>query len=428
MAYFSSYPSMGMPTYGSPMYSQPPSYGSFPMMPSYAPATSYPPAAYPPAYPASYAGSMQMPVYSQPAYQPYNPYGVYYQQQQAFQPYGGYYLPWGMYGGWSAMGLPFDPHSFVLPNAISGYGAGAGTVSFPGIRFDQGEQLVSRMAGAYSRERMSLYQSVPARDSGRESAAELYRSADLARPSSIAPGSPPAQFPDEPAPAATSFLSSLLPASMRSTTASTPAQEAPAIASLPPAKPKAASARHQDRPKSGSVSSVPGKAAPSPPPRTGSPLSVASMPLGGDAKGASVTLPRASSVTGVPPAKPKGGKAAPAKQLCGVGLLFSREKEGGRPAWIVRKVIAGSPAGESGLVQLGDELTSVDGTKVGKMESMFEISKCLLGAEGTTTTLRFDRKGDVYSVPLLRSNTFIGSEGNSSTSKAVEMQEETMEV
>eukprot|EP00282_Hemiselmis_andersenii_P023562 CAMPEP_0172013912 /NCGR_PEP_ID=MMETSP1041-20130122/9648_1 /TAXON_ID=464988 /ORGANISM="Hemiselmis andersenii, Strain CCMP439" /LENGTH=250 /DNA_ID=CAMNT_0012668635 /DNA_START=230 /DNA_END=979 /DNA_ORIENTATION=+ len=250
MAYFTSYPSMGMPAYGSPMYSQPSSYGSIQLMPTYAPPLTFP-TSYPPTYAPTFGGSMSMPVYSQPAYQPYHPYGMYY-PQQSFQPYGGYYLPWGMYGGWNNVGLPFDPHCFVLPNAITGYGAGARGVSFPGIRFDQGEQLVSRLAGAYSRERMSLYQSMPARDGGRESAAELYKSADLARPSSIAPGSPPAQFPDEPAAAtATSFLNSLLPASMRSTTASTPAQEAPVIASLPPSKPKAASATQQPRPKSG---------------------------------------------------------------------------------------------------------------------------------------------------------------------------------
>jgi len=85
--------------------------------------------------------------------------------------------------------------------------------------------------------------------------------------------------------------------------------------------------------------------------------------------------------------------------------------------WVVRKVIDGSPAGKAGNIKVGDELSTVDGQPVAGLESMFELSKLLLGLEGSKTALEFKKKAGgkkksaSYTVRLVRSNTFAGSEG-----------------
>jgi hypothetical protein len=43
--------------------------------------------------------------------------------------------------------------------------------------------------------------------------------------------------------------------------------------------------------------------------------------------------------------------------------------------------------------QVGDELSTVDGQPVASLESMFELSKLLLGLEGSKTALEFKKKG-----------------------------------
>ena len=42
---------------------------------------------------------------------------------------------------------------------------------------------------------------------------------------------------------------------------------------------------------------------------------------------------------------------------------------------------------------MGDELSTVDGQPVAGLESMFELSKLLLGLEGSKTALAFKKKG-----------------------------------
>jgi len=52
---------------------------------------------------------------------------------------------------------------------------------------------------------------------------------------------------------------------------------------------------------------------------------------------------------------------------------------------------------------------------------MFEVSKCLLGEEGTEVRLKFKRGKKAYNVPLIRSNEFLGQEGGSSAKKVLEL-------
>lgn len=132
---------------------------------------------------------------------PYQPFG-YPWGQFAFG--GGYYQPNYMYQSMFGGANGFDPRMFVLPNAIRGYGDP--NLQFPGLTFDQGAALKSRIAstGMTFKERSSLYQSMPGKaNDARKANESIYSSSDgvatnYERPPSIAPGSPPAQFAPSP--------------------------------------------------------------------------------------------------------------------------------------------------------------------------------------------------------------------------------------
>lgn len=143
----------------------------------------------------------------QPQPQYFYPHGYPYLHQPFGYPWGqfsfggGYYQPNYMYQSMFRGINGFDPRMFVLPNAIRGYGDP--TMNFPGLTFDQGAALKSRIknsSGMTFKERSSLYQSMPGNAKDVRMANEsIYLSSDgvatnYERPASIAPGSPPAQF------------------------------------------------------------------------------------------------------------------------------------------------------------------------------------------------------------------------------------------
>eukprot|EP00290_Baffinella_frigidus_P055346 CAMPEP_0180339616 /NCGR_PEP_ID=MMETSP0989-20121125/201_1 /TAXON_ID=697907 /ORGANISM="non described non described, Strain CCMP2293" /LENGTH=228 /DNA_ID=CAMNT_0022328225 /DNA_START=20 /DNA_END=702 /DNA_ORIENTATION=- len=75
------------------------------------------------------------------------------------------------------------------------------------------------------------------------------------------------------------------------------------------------------------------------------------------------------------------------KELCGVGLIFRRSPDG---QLVVKEVVGGSSADESGLVEAGDVLVKVDDTKIGK-SSIADISSMVLGEPQATVKLKFIR-------------------------------------
>eukprot|EP00802_Teleaulax_amphioxeia_P005974 Tamp_05978.p1 GENE.Tamp_05978~~Tamp_05978.p1 ORF type:complete len:302 (-),score=47.78 Tamp_05978:1296-2201(-) len=99
----------------------------------------------------------------------------------------------------------------------------------------------------------------------------------------------------------------------------------------------------------------------------------------------------------------------------GVGLMFviaTAPKKG----WAVKTVIKQSPADLSGKIQEGHVLTAVDGKPVTELRSLNELSKMLMGLEGTSISLSFKvgsgKKAKTNHVTLVRSNAFLGEDGN----------------
>lgn len=384
----------------------------------------------------------------------YTPNGYYAQQPQYIQrPQ--YYYPWGGWGGGGCMmgyggflqpnylfrsmfggsyngngGVGFDPRMFILPNAIKGYGDS--TLQFPGLTFDQGKTLKQRLAARTDtfKERQSLYQSMPGNantsEDARAATESIYMSSDgtmaYERPPSIAPGSPPAQFAPSPikeeSSAASLLMAALFGSKPAAPAAAASARPATKSASPFPQKstsvpPKKAGSLQPSQPKSldtSALSSSPAQAPSLPLPSASGPASALanqhSEPL------ASTEAPVPISVSSTMPSRPSGQQAQ--NVLCGVGLLFSREQvPGGGMGWVVRKVVEGSPAGKAGTIKVGDQLTQVDGQQVASIESMFEVSKVLLGLEDSKTQLTFNRAGGgkAYKARLTRSSTFTGGEG-----------------
>ncbi|EKX40318.1 hypothetical protein GUITHDRAFT_113557 [Guillardia theta CCMP2712] len=75
------------------------------------------------------------------------------------------------------------------------------------------------------------------------------------------------------------------------------------------------------------------------------------------------------------------------KDLAGVGVIFRKNHEG---FLIVKDLVGGSAADQSGLIEPGDMLTQVDDIKVAKA-SIAEISSLVLGEPGQQVKLKFVR-------------------------------------
>mmetsp|Transcript_26631 Transcript_26631/g.60776 ORF Transcript_26631/g.60776 Transcript_26631/m.60776 type:complete len:549 (-) Transcript_26631:474-2120(-) len=75
------------------------------------------------------------------------------------------------------------------------------------------------------------------------------------------------------------------------------------------------------------------------------------------------------------------------KDLAGVGVIFRKNHEG---FLIVKDLVGGSAADQSGLIEPGDILTQVDDVKVAKA-SIAEISSLVLGEPGQQVKLKFVR-------------------------------------
>ena len=75
------------------------------------------------------------------------------------------------------------------------------------------------------------------------------------------------------------------------------------------------------------------------------------------------------------------------KELAGVGVIFRKNPEG---LLVVKDVVGGSSADESGLIEPGDVLTQVDDVKVTK-SSIADISGMVLGTPGESVKLKFTR-------------------------------------
>jgi len=75
------------------------------------------------------------------------------------------------------------------------------------------------------------------------------------------------------------------------------------------------------------------------------------------------------------------------KDLAGVGVIFRKNPEG---LLVVKDVVGGSSADESGLIEPGDCLTQVDDVKVAK-SSIADISGMVLGTPGESVKLKFTR-------------------------------------
>ena len=75
------------------------------------------------------------------------------------------------------------------------------------------------------------------------------------------------------------------------------------------------------------------------------------------------------------------------KELAGVGVIFRKNPEG---LLVVKDVVGGSAADESGLIEPGDCLTQVDDVKVAK-SSIADISSMVLGTPGESVKLKFTR-------------------------------------
>ena len=75
------------------------------------------------------------------------------------------------------------------------------------------------------------------------------------------------------------------------------------------------------------------------------------------------------------------------KELAGVGVIFRKNPDG---MLVVKDVVGGSSADESGLIEPGDFLTQVDDVKVAK-SSIADISGMVLGTPGESVKLKFTR-------------------------------------
>jgi len=75
------------------------------------------------------------------------------------------------------------------------------------------------------------------------------------------------------------------------------------------------------------------------------------------------------------------------KDLAGVGVIFRKNPDG---LLVVKDVVGGSSADESGLIEPGDILTQVDDVKVAKA-SIADISGMVLGTPGESVKLKFTR-------------------------------------
>jgi hypothetical protein len=75
------------------------------------------------------------------------------------------------------------------------------------------------------------------------------------------------------------------------------------------------------------------------------------------------------------------------KELAGVGVIFRKNPDG---MLVVKDVVGGSAADESGLIEPGDILTQVDDVKVSKA-SIADISGMVLGTPGESVKLKFTR-------------------------------------
>jgi C-terminal processing protease CtpA/Prc len=74
-------------------------------------------------------------------------------------------------------------------------------------------------------------------------------------------------------------------------------------------------------------------------------------------------------------------------ELAGVGVIFRKNPEG---MLVVKDVVGGSSADESGLIEPGDVLTQVDDVKVAR-SSIADISGMVLGTPGDSVKLKFTR-------------------------------------
>mmetsp|Transcript_5189 Transcript_5189/g.12483 ORF Transcript_5189/g.12483 Transcript_5189/m.12483 type:complete len:167 (-) Transcript_5189:180-680(-) len=84
----------------------------------------------------------------------------------------------------------------------------------------------------------------------------------------------------------------------------------------------------------------------------------------------------------------------------GVGIVFESTREGDT-GLIVASLLDGGPARASRQIQIGDELVAVGGNDVSN-KTPTEIAPYMLGPEGSTVTLVFQRKKKQTTVCLRR--------------------------
>ncbi|EKX37797.1 hypothetical protein GUITHDRAFT_144763 [Guillardia theta CCMP2712] len=85
-------------------------------------------------------------------------------------------------------------------------------------------------------------------------------------------------------------------------------------------------------------------------------------------------------------------------RICGVGINFRADKTG---ALYVSSLVENGPADKTGKVRPGDVLYEVDGTVVYR-SGLSQISKHLLGGDGTIVMVGFLREGKKVSVEIVR--------------------------
>ena len=91
----------------------------------------------------------------------------------------------------------------------------------------------------------------------------------------------------------------------------------------------------------------------------------------------------------------------PQRQLAGVGLLV--QKVPGDPNVYVKRVVQGTPADQSGLVAVGDQIIAVDGTSVYGMD-LDRIFLLVLGEEGTEVKFELLKNDQPVEVTLVRAH------------------------
>jgi hypothetical protein len=94
----------------------------------------------------------------------------------------------------------------------------------------------------------------------------------------------------------------------------------------------------------------------------------------------------------------------------GVGLMFVIDAHKG---FVVQNIMKDSPADLSGKIHQGDVLKKVDDVSAARVHSLGELSKLIMGPAETSLSLTLEGRSmaATFTVPLVRSNDFLGQDG-----------------